>query len=331
MTNSPIIDRFGRKIANVRISVTDRCNFRCRYCMPTDPEFSPKEEIITFEEIIRLTRILHSTGIHKYRLTGGEPTIRKSIDSLVRAIKEICPKITVGMTTNGVKLAQLAPALKKAGLDSVNISLDSTNEETFNHLVQRKHFNEVMQGIEAAIAQGFKTKINAVALKGITDREIDQFLNFSEQKDIEVRFIELMPFNGNEDFRSFFLSKNDLLELFARIDEPIPLPKKDPSQTSTVYGFRNRKARIGFIPSVTESFCASCNRIRITASGTLRPCLHAPDEIPLRELLRNNDNDEVILATIREGVSRKWKEHPDFNVLTYKPPVSDRAMMLIGG
>ncbi len=299
--------------------------------MPTDPEFSPKEEIITFEEIIRLTRILHSTGIHKYRLTGGEPTIRKSIDSLVRAIKEICPKITVGMTTNGVKLAQLAPALKKAGLDSVNISLDSTNEETFNHLVQRKHFNEVMQGIEAAIAQGFKTKINAVALKGITDREIDQFLNFSEQKDIEVRFIELMPFNGNEDFRSFFLSKNDLLELFARIDEPIPLPKKDPSQTSTVYGFRNRKARIGFIPSVTESFCASCNRIRITASGTLRPCLHAPDEIPLRELLRNNDNDEVILATIREGVSRKWKEHPDFNVLTYKPPVSDRAMMLIGG
>lgn len=331
MTNSPIIDRFGRKIGNVRISVTDRCNFRCRYCMPTDPEFSPKEEIITFEEIIRLTRILHSTGIHKYRLTGGEPTIRKSIDSLVRAIKEICPKITVGMTTNGVKLAQLAPALKKAGLDSVNISLDSTNEETFNHLVQRKHFNEVMQGIEAAIAQGFKTKINAVALKGITDREIDQFLNFSEQKDIEVRFIELMPFNGNEDFRSFFLSKNDLLELFARIDEPIPLPKKDPSQTSTVYGFRNRKARIGFIPSVTESFCASCNRIRITASGTLRPCLHAPDEIPLRELLRNNDNDEVILATIREGVSRKWKEHPDFNVLTYKPPVSDRAMMLIGG
>ncbi len=299
--------------------------------MPTDPVFSPKEEIITFEEIVRLTKILHSTGIHKFRLTGGEPTIRKKIDRLVKAIKEICPKITVGMTTNGVKLQRLAPSLKEAGLDSVNISLDSTNEETFNHLVQRKHFQEVMRGIEAAIEHRFKTKINAVALKGITDLEIEKFLRFSEEKNIEVRFIELMPFNGNEDFRKFFISKEELLGLLARIDEPIPLPKNDPSQTSTVYGFRNSKARIGFIPSVTESFCDSCNRIRITASGTLRPCLHAPDETPLRDLLRKRANDEEILNKIRTSVNNKWRGHPDFNVLTYKPPVSDRAMMLIGG
>lgn len=299
--------------------------------MPDEPQFSPKDEIITFEEIVRLVKILHSTGIHKFRLTGGEPTLRKNIETLVRDIKSICPTISLGMTTNGARLSKLAPKLKRAGLDALNISLDSTNEKTFNHLIQRTHFREVMEGIEAAIHHGFKTKINAVALKGLTDKEIEDFLTFSEKKNVEVRFIELMPFNGNEDFRKFFLSKDEILNLMSKIDEPIMIPKDDPSKTSVTYTFRNRSARIGFIPSVTESFCSSCNRIRITASGTIRPCLHAPEETPLRPLLRMEVPDAEILETIRKCVNKKWKEHPDFNILTYKPPVSDRAMMLIGG
>ncbi len=329
--NPPIIDRFARQIGNVRISVTDRCNFRCRYCMPEDPPFSPKEEILTFEEIVRLVKVLHSTGISKFRITGGEPTLRKGIEDLVRQIKQVCPAISVSMTTNGMKLNVLAEKLKNAGLNAINISLDSTNEETFNHLIQRNHFQQVMTGIEKALQLGFKTKINAVALKGITDREIERFIDFSMQKNVEVRFIELMPFNGNEHFRDYFISKQEIIDLIRQKEEIRELPKADPNQTSIVYALRNGKARIGFIASVTESFCNTCNRIRITANGTIRPCLHDPLEEPIRFRMRQGISDEQLLTIIRNVINKKWKEHPEFNLLDYKPPLSDRAMMLIGG
>ncbi len=328
-TLPPIVDSFGRTIGNIRISLTDRCNFRCLYCMPTDPEFTPKESLLTFEEIVRLVEIFHCTGIHRFRLTGGEPTVRKDLPKLVGMIKNICPKISLAMTTNGVLLTQLANPLRQAGLEKLNISLDSLNKQTFEHLTQRKHFDDVMQGIDAAIHEGFKVKINAVAIRGITDAELSQFVEFAAIKNVEVRFIELMPFNGNEDFQDHFISKKELVDLLTKQFPVKPIKKEDPSQTSVSYRVGN--ALIGFIPSVTESFCHTCNRIRITANGQLRPCLHSPLETDLLKLLRKNATDNDLYRAINETVAKKWKGHPDFTLATYRPPLSDRAMMLIGG
>ena len=289
-----------------------------------------KSNILSFKQIVKFVRVTHSFGINKFRITGGEPTLRKDLPALVKMIKDICPDIKIAMTTNGTNLILMAKELKKAGLNSLNISLDTLNKEKFNSITQRKAYDETIEGIKFAKLSGFDVKINAVAINGFNDLEILDFIDFSEQTGITVRFIELMPFTGNQWSKEKYISKKEMMDKVADLEEFKKLAPKDPAQTSSVYSLREGKAKIGFIASISESFCQNCNRIRLTVNGNLRPCLHSPLEVQLKEILETG-SDEEIMKEIVAIVKKKWKQHPDFRLEKYKPPIDDRAMILIGG
>lgn len=329
-TQPAITDDYGRIIRRVRVSVTDRCNFRCVYCMPEEGiEWQSHEKMLTFEEIVRIVRILHSTGITKFRFTGGEPTVRKEFPKLMREIANICPTIEISITTNGALLKDMTQELKDAGVKNLNISLDTLQRDKFKHLTRRDAFDDVIAGIKAAQNVGFdKIKVNVVALRNTNMSELHDFIDFAEQTGITVRFIEIMPFNGNSWNSADYISKVDILKL---MDEPFqPIATDDQAQTSREYAFRNGNAIIGFIASVSESFCSTCDRLRVTAEGKIRPCLHDANEVSIMELLRGTGTDAQILNQITKIMQTKWKAHPDF-LQNYKPPLSDRAMTLIGG
>jgi cyclic pyranopterin phosphate synthase len=329
------IDSFGRVIGSVRISVVDRCNLRCKYCMPEDGiKWIDRENILSYEEILRIIRIFYKNSVRKFRITGGEPTIRKDIIYLLREIKDQFPDVDLAITTNGLKLNEMAVNLKKAGVDRLNISLDTLDHNRYKEITRRDSFGEVMRGIKKAIEVGFEEiKINAVSIKDFNDdwESIDEFIKFSEETGIEVRFIEIMPFSGNSWENNGFISSSDLRKQIKHHMDLIPLQSDDLSSTSKTWKIGNDGAKIGFISSVSESFCSTCNRIRITADGQLRPCLHNASEYDLKNALRGNISDEEIEELIREGINKKWKEHPDFLSITYRPPVDDREMIRIGG
>ena len=327
----PLVDGWGRAIHSVRVSVTDRCNFRCRYCMPADGlPWLPRDDVLTFEEIARLTRILAETGVHEVRLTGGEPLVRRNLPELVAMLNSIAGVTDLSLTTNGVLLDRLAKPLAEAGLRRLNVSLDSLSHVRFAEITRRDALDRVLRGIEAAEAQPElrPIKLNVVAIRGFTEQEIPAFAALARRKPYVVRFIEFMPLDADEAW-----SQDDVLtgeEIRAEIERHWPLQRvaAKPSSTAKRYRFADGAGEIGFINPVSEPFCSSCDRIRLTADGQLRTCLFSRRETDVRALLRDGATDDEIERALRDAVARKELKHrigdPGFR------PAS-RSMSQIGG
>lgn len=324
-----LVDRFQRKHTYLRISVTDRCNFRCRYCMPPDGlEWRARDEILSFEEIDRLARLFARLGVDKIRLTGGEPTVRKGIEDLIGKLATIPGVDSLLMTTNGTTLATHANRYRQKGLTGLNVSLDSLRRERFAEITLRDELARVLAGIDAAIEAGFDSvKVNMVVMAGVNDDELLDFVEFARSKPINVRFIEFMPFDGN-GWKP--VSVLPYQEMRSRIEEryqlrPITTAPEAVGKDFAIEGFQGT---IGFVTSMTESFCDGCNRVRLTAEGAFKPCLFSGSETSLRDPMRTGASDDELEAIIRQTLAGKWKGHPPMNLLASFP---NRSMVAIGG
>ena len=328
----PLIDSFGRLHNNLRISVTDRCNIRCFYCMPADNvEFMDKAELLSFEEIERFVRVAVPLGINKLRLTGGEPLVRRELHKLVAKLAAIPGVEDIGLTTNGILLAEQAAELYAAGLRRINVSLDALTPENFKKFTRRDGFEKVLEGIKAAQQAGFDpVKVNAVSVRGMTEEEIVPFGHFARDTGVDVRFIEYMPLDADNAWeRGKVLFAHEIIErLSAEIMPLVAEGVHDRNAPATEFVFADGIGRIGFIASISQPFCMSCNRIRITADGKLRNCLFSLDETDIRSLLRGQGTDAEIAVAIRASVSAK-KEGHEINTARFIQP--DRPMYSIGG
>lgn len=327
-----LIDSFGRTHNNLRVSVTDRCNIRCYYCMPEhEVKFMPRAEILSFEEIERFVRIAVRLGVNKVRVTGGEPLVRRELPELIRRLVAI-PEITdLALTTNGVLLPEQAEPLYKAGLRRINIHLDTLDRERFIEITRRDEIGRVLEGIEECRRLGFAPiKINAVAVKGLTEPDIVPLARFGREQGLEVRFIEFMPLDAQGLWlRDRVLFASDIVETLSREVCPlIEIPDKDSRAPATEYRYADGNGRIGFIASVSRPFCLNCNRIRLTADGKLRYCLFAIEETDLKGLLRGGASDGEIAEVIRGTVWDKWEGHEINTTRFVAPP---RPMYSIGG
>ena len=306
-------DSIGRKISYLRISVTDRCNLRCRYCTPEEQfPLLKHRDILDYEEILMVIRALVPVGIDKVRLTGGEPLVRKNLDQLVGWINDIEGIRDISLTTNGVLLAEKGKLLRDAGLSRINISLDTLKPDKFFYITRRDNFSQVMSGIETALALGFSpVKINVVAMRGFNDDEIIDFAALAERLPVHVRFIEYMPIGSDSSWQADqFIATH---EVRRRIEEhygPLtPLPVDDFAGPAKVFFLPGGQGRIGFIGALSDHFCDRCNRVRITADGRLRPCLLADIEFDLKGLLRQDADEKAIRALFFEALDKKPKSH----------------------
>jgi cyclic pyranopterin phosphate synthase len=325
-------DSFGRVADDLRISVTDRCNFRCIYCMPAEGlKWLAREDILRFEEIHRLARLfVERYGVRTIRLTGGEPLVRVRIEELVAMIDAIDPTLDITMTTNGVLLRQKAKLLKEAGLKRVNISLDTLHIDRFQEIARREAFDRTMDGILAAEEAGLSPiKLNMVVMKGQNDDEVVDFARLARERGYEVRFIEFMPLDADG------IWSNDLVVPSRRIQEqiedlfPLLAAEEDRPGPATKYRFADgAQGGIGFISSVSQAFCTTCNRIRLTAEGGLRTCLFSLGETPLRDLLRSGASDDSVCRTIEKAVWLKEEGHLINKAGFVKPA---KSMSQIGG
>ncbi len=331
-TLTPLIDAFGRVHTNLRVSVTDRCNIRCFYCMPAENvQFKPRHELLTFEEIECVVRVAAHLGVNKLRLTGGEPLVRHGLPVLVRKLASIPGIADIALTTNGVLLAEQAQQLKDAGLHRLNISLDSLDPETFFRISRREGLDRVLAGIAAAKRVGFeKIKLNAVAIRGLTEPDIVPLSRFAREQGLEMRFIEFMPLDaeGNWDNEQVLSGEQIRAVLEAEIGQLLPAERDDPSQPATDYHFADGGGSIGFINPVTQPFCATCNRLRLTAEGQLRNCLFSTEEWDAREILREGGSDAELAELFRASVGAKRAGH-GINSDEFLRP--ERAMYQIGG
>jgi cyclic pyranopterin phosphate synthase len=324
-----LVDPFGRVVRDLRISVTDRCNFRCTYCMPEEGmQWMPRTEILTFEEIERLARIcVQRYGFDGIRLTGGEPTIRHNIATLVSKLSAL--GVDLAMTTNGATLRHIAGDLRAAGLNRLNISLDSLDREKFERMTRRDELHNVLAGIEAAQAAGFgPVKINTVVERGVNDDEIVALARFGREHGLEVRFIEFMPLDASDAWQRNQVVGQD--EIVATIAAEWPLEQVPARGAAPADRWRyvDGGGVVGVIPTVTKPFCGDCDRVRLTADGQFRTCLFATDEFDLRELLRNGASDADIAACIEAAVGTKWAGHR-INQVNFTRPA--RTMSQIGG
>ncbi len=329
--HASLIDSFGRPHNNLRISVTDRCNIRCVYCMPEDVTFLPRAQLLSFEEIERVARVAATLGIDKIRLTGGEPLVRKDVPRLVEKLAAIPGINDVGLTTNGILLANQAKALRQAGLKRINISIDTLDPAKFERLTRRTGLDNVIDGILAARAAGFDpVKLNSVAIKGVTEDDVVPLARFARDQGVELRFIEYMPLDSGHLWeREKVLFASDILAMItAEIGPLSPSLDQDPRAPALDYQYDDGKGRLGFIASVSRPFCMSCNRIRLTSDGKLRNCLFSLDETDLREILRSGRPDSEIASAIRDSVAAKWEGH-EINTARFIQPL--RLMNAIGG
>ena len=304
-----MFDSCRRDIHYLRLSVTDRCNLRCRYCMPDGAKILEHEEVLTHEEFLRLAALFAQCGIDTVRVTGGEPLVRKNVAQLVAGLKAIPGIRKVTMTTNGILLAQQLPALLAAGLDSVNISLDTLRPEVFRQITARDEFAAVQAGLQAALESGIPVKLNCVPQAGVNEGELEDLAALAENRPLQVRFIEMMPIGYGAAMPC--ISGPELRQRFARRwPELQPLTEAafgdGPAVYYTVPGWQGS---IGFIAAVHGKFCASCNRVRLTSQGFLRPCLASEAGCDLRALLRSGADDTQLLAAIRETIWAKPREH----------------------
>lgn len=331
-TNPPLMDTFGRLHNNLRISVTDRCNIRCFYCMPEDTvKYAPREEILSFEEIERFVHIAVSLGVTKIRVTGGEPLVRKDLPVLIGKLCAIPGVRDLALTTNGVLLDRYAQALYDAGLRRLNVHLDTLDRERFHKITRRDDLDKVLKGIDTAQRIGFgPIKINAVAVKNLVEPDIIPLIRYGRERGIEIRFIEFMPLDSQGLWaRENVLSADEIIQTLSREISPlIEIRDRDPRAPATQYRFADGIGSVGFIASVTRPFCLNCNRVRLTSDGKLRYCLFAIEETDVRALLRNGAPDAEIAATIRETVHKKWLGHEINTAKFVAPP---RPMYAIGG
>jgi cyclic pyranopterin phosphate synthase len=326
----PLVDTFGRVADDLRISVTDRCNFRCVYCMPAEGmEWLHKAKLLTFEEITRIAGVMVSLGVRTIRLTGGEPTLRKDLPVLVRMLRDLDPSVDIAMTTNGFLLDRLAGPLAEAGLNRVNVSLDSLLRHRFAEITRRDTLDGVLAGLRAAEAAGLgPIKLNCVVVRGTNEDEVVDFARFARETGYEVRFIEFMPLDAERTWeREQVFSMREIVEAISS-EYPL-LPVSRGVEPATVWTFADgAPGSVGVIASVTEPFCDSCNRIRLTADGQFRTCLFSIEETDLRAVLRNGGSDEDLETAVRRAVWAKESGHR-INEADFVRP--DRSMSMIGG
>jgi cyclic pyranopterin phosphate synthase len=328
---APLVDSFHRVHDNLRISVTDRCNIRCFYCMPeTDVKFVERREILDFEEIERFVRIAVGLGIRKLRVTGGEPLVRRDLPVLIERLAKIPGIQDLALTTNGVLLGEQAEALYAAGLRRLNVHIDTLDRARFFEITRRDDLDRVLSGLELAKRTGFKIKLNAVALKNLVEPDIVPLARFARDNGFEVRYIEFMPLDAQNLWdRKKVLLADDMIELLSREISPLtPVPDPDPRAPATEYVYADGGGMVGFIASVSRPFCLNCNRIRLTADGKLRYCLFAIEEDDVKGLMRSGASDEAIAELVRRNVAGKWQGH-EINSAKFVPP--PRPMYSIGG
>ncbi len=330
-----LVDSYGRVHRDLRISVTDRCNFRCTYCMPEEGmQWLPRSEVLTFEEIERITRVcVERFGLDSVRLTGGEPTVRAHLPVLVGKLAALRSAagvpLDVALTTNGATLRSMAADLVAAGLRRVNISLDTLRRDRFVELTRRDELDRVLDGIEAAKEAGLDpVKLNAVVMRGVNDDEILDLARFGRDRGVTMRFIEWMPLDADEQWRSGSVVSQE--EILAAIGTEYPVdPLVRGHQPAERFAYRDGRGEVGVIPSVTRPFCGSCDRIRLTADGQLRSCLFAVDEVDLRALVRDPAaGDDDVAEAVQRCVAGKWAGHMIGQVQFIRPR---RSMSQIGG
>lgn len=324
------LDRYGRNINYLRISLTDRCNLRCVYCMPEDMTFRPRSELMQDDEVIRLVRLFADLGFHKFRLTGGEPTVRANIVEIVRQIAATPGVEKVAMTTNGLLLDRLAQPLVDAGLNRVNISIDTLNPAKFKKLTRWGNVEDVWRGIRAAEATDLEIKLNAVVVRNYNDQEdVVDLARLTLYRPWQVRFIEMMPFGEISDFQlAGVVTQEEIIKTIeSGLGALTPVNPGELDGEASLYYLENAKGRVGFISSVSHPFCASCNRTRLTADGRLRLCLLREKEVDLLTPMRDGATDTEMLAIIKEGIW--WK--PWGHQLAEDIVPLNRVMSEIGG
>lgn len=306
-----IQDPFGRQITYVRVSVTDRCNLKCVYCIPDGMEWVEKADVLSYEEMARLVGVLAGMGVRKVRLTGGEPTVRPDLRVLVALVRGIPGIEEISLSTNALLLGPMAAELRAAGLDRVNVSLDSLRADRFREITRGGDIEKVLAGIAAAEAEGLDPiKINVVAMRGVNEDEIEEFARMTRERPWHVRFIEMMPLVGNADSQPYrFLSADDIHARLSAIDALIPETPPAGNGPATYFRYAGAPGSIGFITPLSHNFCDRCNRVRLTARGHLRLCLFGDDEVDLRTALRAGASDAQIERTIRDAVLVKPERH----------------------
>jgi cyclic pyranopterin phosphate synthase len=325
-----LTDTFGRTHNNLRISVTDRCNLRCTYCMPEEVVFMDRAELLTFEEIAQFVRVAVPLGIDKIRLTGGEPLLRRDMPRLARLLADIPGIQDMGLTTNGLLLANQAQALYDAGLRRINISLDTLDPQRFREVSRRDGLEQVLAGIAEAKKAGFSPiKINAVIIRGLNEQDVTPLARFAREQELEMRFIEYMPIGADVWERGKVYFAHEILEQIEREVAPLaPADDYDPRAPAMDFQYGDGGGRVGIIASVSRPFCMSCNRLRLTSDGKLRNCLFALNEVDVKPLLRGPRDDARLAAMIQQNVRDKWEGHEINTARFVKPP---RTMHAIGG
>jgi GTP 3',8-cyclase len=326
----PLLDTFGRVHNNLRISVTDRCNLRCIYCMPEDVVFQDKRELLSFEEITRFVQMMVPLGIDKIRLTGGEPLLRQQLPRLVSMLGALEGIKDLALTTNGLALAKDAQALHDAGLRRITISLDTLDPARFRQLTRRDGLEQVMQGILTAKRVGFDPiKLNAVCIRGINEPDVAPLAHFARHHGLEMRFIEYMPIGDDHWERGKVYFAHEILDQLEREVGPlVPAETYDRRAPAMEFSYLDGGGKVGIIASVSRPFCMSCNRIRLTADGKLRNCLFALQETDIKTLLRQQASENEVQRAVRQSVLDKWEGH-EINTARFIKPL--RTMHAIGG
>ena len=329
--SEPLVDAHGRLISDLRVSVTDRCNFRCQYCMPADGlPWLERSEILSFEEIERVVRLFVGLGIEDVRLTGGEPLVRRDFPRLVGMLAAIEGIEDLSLTTNAYLLERDAGALVEAGIGRVNVSIDSLARDRFFQITRRDALPQVLRGLEAIA--GYESvrpiKVNAVAMRDFTEREVSAFAELARTTDYQVRFIEFMPLDADQEWTPDAVLTGAEIRAIIEREHPLVEREREPSATARVFGFADGPGEIGFINPVSEPFCSDCNRLRLTAEGKLRTCLFSVGETDLREPMRGGCSDEELERIVRDAVWRKELKHHVGEPGFIPPP---RSMSAIGG
>jgi GTP 3',8-cyclase len=326
-----LVDSFGRVSDYLRLSVTDRCNLRCRYCMPAEGlPWVPREQVLNFEEMVRFVRIAITLGVSRVRITGGEPLLRRDLPTLVEELSGLDGLEDLSLTTNGILLSEQAHALYRAGLRRINISLDSLRPEVFAKIARRNLLDRVTAGIDAAAAAGFRPiKLNMVVVRGLNEDELEDFALLTRRAPFHVRFLEYMPLDGYGNWdRGKIVAGEEIVRRLQALGSLEPVASKDPSEVALRFRFADAPGEIGLILPVTRPFCASCSRIRLTAEGSIKNCLFGQEEWNVRDLLRSGASDDDIRTVIRLAVARK---KASFGGLDLDNERSARSMSQIGG
>ncbi|KAK9498902.1 hypothetical protein O3M35_003452 [Rhynocoris fuscipes] len=321
--NDYLTDTFGRHHTYLRISLTERCNLRCQYCMPEEGvSLSKKSDLLTTDEMIKLAELFIRQGVNKIRLTGGEPTVHKDIINIISSLKKICGLETLGITTNGITLLKHLVPMQRAGLDVINVSLDTLKPEKYEKITRRKGWKKVIAGLDLAVQLGYDpVKINVVMMRGVNDDEINDFVDFTKDRKVDVRFIEYMPFTGNKWETNKMVPFKEITDIIKNKYPDLTALPNHPNDTSKAFQVPGFKGQIGFITSMSEHFCGTCNRLRLMADGSLKVCLFGNSEISLRDAIRSGCSEDDLLCMIGAAVKRKKKQHAGTKNITNTPLV----------